>query len=207
MFQSYLFPISYAFLTFPIAALLFTVPFLIIQYRRHGYIHKYRAVLLYLLLLYMMNAFYLVILPLPKTIHNDPLDVSSYMQWIPFQFIQDIIRETSMKLDDPITGSFHPCVCAVSLPLWINCCILYWSALYDQWPHIRKMGRSCTIKGTWGADQIRWASRPIWTIIFSGRRIKYLLYLGRRTSSFCNFPDTVYNRVVWIQYSFCNSFA
>ncbi|UVI29288.1 VanZ family protein [Paenibacillus spongiae] len=103
MLQSYLFPISFAFLTFPIAALFFTLPFLIVQYRKHGYINKYRAILLYLFLLYMMNAFYLVILPLPATIHNKPLHVSSYMQLIPFHFIQDIIRETSVEIDRPAT--------------------------------------------------------------------------------------------------------
>lgn len=103
MLNFYLFPISYAFLTFPIAALLFTLPFLIVQYRRHGYIHKYRAFILYLFLLYMMNAIYLVILPLPPSIHNTPPDVSSYMQWIPFNFIQDIVRETSVNPNDPST--------------------------------------------------------------------------------------------------------
>ncbi|MCQ6563780.1 VanZ family protein [Paenibacillus mendelii] len=103
MLQSYLFPISIAFLTFPVAALFFTLPFLIVQYRKHGYINKYRAILLYLFLLYMMNALYLVILPLPATIHNKPLHVSSYMQLIPFHFIQDIIRETNVMIDRPAT--------------------------------------------------------------------------------------------------------
>ncbi|GGH31344.1 VanZ family protein [Paenibacillus segetis] len=103
MLNFYLFPISYAFLTFPIAALLFTLPFLIVQYRKHGYIHKYRAFILYLFLLYMMNAFYLIILPLPPSIHNAPPNVSSYMQWIPFHFIQDIMRETQVNPGVPAT--------------------------------------------------------------------------------------------------------
>ncbi|MFE4711695.1 VanZ family protein [Paenibacillus sp. NPDC056722] len=91
MFQSYLFPISYAFMTFPIAALFFTLPFMIVQYRRHGYIHKVRALILYLLLLYLMNAFYLVLLPLPASRHNLPPTGNS-IQSIPFQFIQDIMQ-------------------------------------------------------------------------------------------------------------------
>lgn len=61
MFHSYLFPISYAFMTFPVAALFFTLPFLIVQYRKHGYINKVRAIMLYLLLLYLMNAYFLVL--------------------------------------------------------------------------------------------------------------------------------------------------
>ncbi|NUU64329.1 VanZ family protein [Paenibacillus agri] len=91
MFQSYLFPISYAFMTFPIAALFFTLPFMIVQYRRHGYIHKVRALMLYLLLLYLMNAFYLVLLPLPASRHNLPPTGNS-IQSIPFQFVQDIMQ-------------------------------------------------------------------------------------------------------------------
>jgi glycopeptide antibiotics resistance protein len=96
MFQSYLFPISYAFMTFPIAALFFTLPFLIVQYRRHGYINKVRALMLYLLLLYLMNALYLVLLPLPASMHNLPRAGSS-IQPIPFQFIQDIMQGTRIS--------------------------------------------------------------------------------------------------------------
>ncbi|MBP1991009.1 VanZ family protein [Paenibacillus eucommiae] len=103
MLKFYLFPISYAFLTFPVAALLFTLPFLIIQYRRHGYVNKLRGALLYLFLLYLMNALFLVLLPLPASRHNAPPDVSSYMQWIPFNFIQDMLRETRVVLDKPST--------------------------------------------------------------------------------------------------------
>lgn len=90
MFHSYFFPISYAFMMFPIAAMIFTLPFLIVQYRRHGYIHKLRALILYLLLLYLMNAYFLVLLPMPSSRHN-MAPSGSIMQLIPLQFIQDII--------------------------------------------------------------------------------------------------------------------
>jgi len=103
MIDFYLFPISYAFLTFPVAAAIFTVPFLVVQYRRHGYIHKYRALILYLLLLYLLNAVYLIVLPLPPSIHNAPPDADSYFQWIPFHFLTDIARETAVVIDRPST--------------------------------------------------------------------------------------------------------
>ena len=103
MLHSYLFPISYAFFTFPIAAAFFTVPFLIVQYRRHGYIHKYRALILYLLLLYLMNAVYLILLPLPSSFHNSPPKANSYFQWIPFNFLSDIARETAVRANEPST--------------------------------------------------------------------------------------------------------
>lgn len=103
MLDFYLLPISYAFYTFPIAAAIFTLPFLIVQYRRYGYIHKYRALILYLFLLYLMNAVYLIVLPLPDSIHNSPPKAESYVQWIPFHFISDIAKETGVRLDSPAT--------------------------------------------------------------------------------------------------------
>lgn len=103
MLEAYLFPISYAFLTFPIAALLCAVPFLIVQYRKYGYFNKFRGFLLYLFLLYMMNAVYLVLLPLPASRHNAPMNVASVMQWIPLNFIQDILKETKVVWREPST--------------------------------------------------------------------------------------------------------
>ncbi|MBW4080908.1 VanZ family protein [Paenibacillus sp. S150] len=100
MFQSYLFPISYAFMSFPVAALLFTLPFMVVQYRRHGYINKVRALVLYLLLLYLLNAFYLVMLPMPASRHNLPPS-GSMIQHIPLQFIQDIRRSSAFNAEDP----------------------------------------------------------------------------------------------------------
>lgn len=102
MFQSYLFPITYAFMTFPVAALLFTLPFLIVQYRKHGYINKIRALVLYLLLLYLMNAFYLVLLPMPDSRHN--IQPSIHMiQYVPLGFIQEILANVTLSVEDPST--------------------------------------------------------------------------------------------------------
>lgn len=103
MLRFYVYPISYAFLAFPFAAALFTVPFLIVQYRRHGYIHKYRALILYLLLLYLMNAYCLIILPLPPSVHNSPPKADTAFQWVPFRFVADILRETGANVDQPGT--------------------------------------------------------------------------------------------------------
>ncbi|WP_020618217.1 VanZ family protein [Paenibacillus daejeonensis] len=99
MLQHYISPVTQAFLTFPFAAMLFTLPFLIVQYRRHGYINKWRGFLLYLFLLYLMNAFFLVLLPMPPTRHNEP--PQQVMQLIPFIFIQDILRETNVDFSKP----------------------------------------------------------------------------------------------------------
>ncbi|MEC2345227.1 MULTISPECIES: VanZ family protein [Paenibacillus] len=102
MFKSYLYPVTFAFGVFPIAALLFTLPFLVVQYRRHGYVNKVRALVLYLFLLYLMNAIFLVMLPLPTSRHNLPLSGGA-LQLIPFHFIHDIMKETSIVPGEPST--------------------------------------------------------------------------------------------------------
>lgn len=102
MYQSYVFPIAYAFIAFPFAAALFTVPFLMVQYRKYGYIHKVRAIMLYLLLLYLMNAFFLVILPLPSSRHNPAL-ANGDLQLLPLQFVYDFLKETSVSFKHPST--------------------------------------------------------------------------------------------------------
>lgn len=102
MLRDYLYPVTFAFGVFPIAALLFTLPFLVVQYRRHGYVNKVRALVLYLFLLYLMNAIFLVMLPLPASRHNQPLSGGA-LQLIPFHFIHDIMKETAIVPGEPST--------------------------------------------------------------------------------------------------------
>ncbi|MCS7464338.1 VanZ family protein [Paenibacillus doosanensis] len=103
MLESYLFPIRYALLTFPLAALLFTLPFLIVQYRKYGYVNGFRGFAMYALLLYMITAYYLVILPLPDTVHTCTGPGKSYIQPVPLQFVNDFLRETRVRFDQPST--------------------------------------------------------------------------------------------------------
>lgn len=106
--NEYLFPIKTALITFPIAAFFLTLPFLIIQYRKYGYVNKYRAVILYSMLLYGISAYYLVILPLPTSIHNCATReaITQYMQLTPFTFVRDTLRETHVSLSSP-TSFIH----------------------------------------------------------------------------------------------------
>jgi len=94
-----------AFATFLVLAFALTVPFLIYQYRKYNYINKFRALILYSFLYYCLVAFYLIILPLPPT-----RDTCSWIpagrqfyQLVPFNFIKDIIKETSVVLSNPAT--------------------------------------------------------------------------------------------------------
>ena len=54
-----------ALVLFPLAALLITMPFLIHHYRKFGSITFPRVFLVYSFVLYLMCAYFLVILPLP----------------------------------------------------------------------------------------------------------------------------------------------
>nr|WP_028544165.1 VanZ family protein [Paenibacillus taiwanensis] len=101
--NAYLFPIKQAIITFPFIALALTTPFLIVQYRKYGYVNKLRSVVLYSLLLYLLSAYYLVILPLPADFSNCLREGSlwSYMQTKPFTFINDIRKETVINWSSP----------------------------------------------------------------------------------------------------------
>jgi glycopeptide antibiotics resistance protein len=104
----YIIPIKTAVITFPVFAAIFTLPFLIYQYRKHAYINYYRALILYSFLLYLIIAYYLIILPLPKT--QDVLSLqkpgTEHTQLVPFKFMSDILNETKVQIIKPSTY-FH----------------------------------------------------------------------------------------------------
>ena len=97
--HDYIIPIQTAFFVFPFIAFLFTFPYMLYQYRKFGSIPALRTIIVYSFILYLMNAYFLVILPLP------PIDeVAHYTtpttQLIPFQFIVDWINETHIVWND-----------------------------------------------------------------------------------------------------------
>lgn len=101
----YLESIKTATLIFPFIALVFTLPFLLFQYKKYGYINKIKLIVSYSLLFFFINAYFLVILPLPEMHHVEKLrkPLIEYMQLIPFTFIADILRETKVQLNLPST--------------------------------------------------------------------------------------------------------
>ena len=62
----YLNVIGTAFFVFPILAFIFTIPYLIFQYKTFGAIPLLRSAILYSFILYCLTAYFLVILPLPS---------------------------------------------------------------------------------------------------------------------------------------------
>ena len=85
--KAYLFPIQMGFLIFPVLAALFTLPYMIHQYRKFGAMLLTRIMIVYSMILYFLCAYFMVILPLPK---EDIPRLSQTMQLIPFNFINEI---------------------------------------------------------------------------------------------------------------------
>jgi len=95
--MAYLTIIKYAALCFPLIALLFTMPFILNQYHKYGAISFFKSVLLYLFIFYLICAYFLVILPLPK-ISDVAKMTSPRTQLIPFSFVMDFLSKSSLDI-------------------------------------------------------------------------------------------------------------
>lgn len=93
----YKIPIEYAFIVFPFVAFILTIPFLIHQYRKFGSIPMLKSAVFYSMILYLICAYFLVMLPLPS-IEKVKLMTGPTTQLRPFQFILDIIATTSFDI-------------------------------------------------------------------------------------------------------------
>lgn len=103
--ERYFEPIKVALVTFPFIAAIFTLPFLVFQYKSYGYVNRIRVVVVYSLLLFLISAYYLVILPLPsiKSVGAIKRPIIGYMQLVPFTFVSDFLKETKVQWAEPIT--------------------------------------------------------------------------------------------------------
>ena len=72
---------------------------MVVQYMKYGSISKFRTLILFSFALYMLSAYYLIILPLPNP---DTLKDATgpFMQLIPFGFIHDFIIQTTLNIKD-----------------------------------------------------------------------------------------------------------
>lgn len=97
--QAYAYPVEQALVQFPVIAVLLTIPYMFINYRKYGSVSLLRSVIWFSFLLYLQCAYYLVILPLP-----DPADTANstgpFTQLIPFHFITEFVTNTDLQLLD-----------------------------------------------------------------------------------------------------------
>ena len=97
--MDYITIIKYATLAFPVVAFLFLLPFILIEYHKYGSISFFKSVIIYVFIYYLICAYFLVILPLPK-IRDVAKMTGPYMQLQPFKFVSDFINKSSFVLTD-----------------------------------------------------------------------------------------------------------
>ena len=97
--STFSYAIKMAIILFPIVALIFTIPYIIYQYHKYGSISSYRSIIVYSFLLYLMSAYFLVILPLPSIETVSKMTTPSY-NLIPFQFISEIFSLSDFVVSD-----------------------------------------------------------------------------------------------------------
>lgn len=97
--SSFSYSIKTALVLFPIVALIFTLPYIFYQYHKYGSIHPVRSIILYSFLLYLMSAYFLVILPLPSIESVSKMTIPSY-NFQPFHFVSEILHKTNFHVSD-----------------------------------------------------------------------------------------------------------
>ena len=98
-------------LVFPLIAALFTLPYAVYQYNRHGSVSKYRTLIIYSFMLYMLIAFFMVCLPLPDRASTVGNTWHEYHNLIPF-------RQIWLYWHDKVLGIETIKAYLVSMSLW-----------------------------------------------------------------------------------------
>jgi glycopeptide antibiotics resistance protein len=103
----YQIPIIAALLLFPVLAGLFLIPFAYRMYHRYGHIPLWRTFVFYSFVYYILALIFYIVLPLPVVTPNfcTIYHTATIPQLHPFQFLNDIARETSgLGLHDVLTS-------------------------------------------------------------------------------------------------------
>lgn len=98
--HTYLETIKQAAISFPAIAVIFTIPYLIYNYKKYGSIMSLRLWIIYSFILYMLITYCLIILPLPSAEKAQALS-GHHMQLNPLNFIFDIIKNTKIDINHP----------------------------------------------------------------------------------------------------------
>ncbi|ANS52179.1 permease (plasmid) [Bacillus thuringiensis] len=103
--ETYLLSIKTAFIIFLIVVSIVSIPFLLWQYKKYGYIHYFHTFIVYSLLLYGISVYCLVIFPLPATFNTCSIQKLGMQHYslVPFTFVTDFLRETNVIWNSPMT--------------------------------------------------------------------------------------------------------
>ena len=97
--NSYMTSILTACVIFPLVAAVFTLPFVIIHYRRYGGIPVIRVMIVYSFILYSMCALFLTVLPLPKISAVEAMKPKP-VGLVPFQDLTEALEKAGFVLND-----------------------------------------------------------------------------------------------------------
>ena len=97
--MSYGIAIKTALICFPILLILLFLPYIIREYHKYGSVYWFRGFILFSFILYLMVAYFLVILPLPTMEEVMALDTPR-TRFIPFAFVTDFFKESGFVLTD-----------------------------------------------------------------------------------------------------------
>ena len=100
--SQYIEPVKSALVLFPFVALVLTLPYMLFQYRRYGAVLLLRTAIVYSFVLYLMCAYFLVILPLPDVETVSSL-TSARVQLIPFREVADLLHNAGVDPCRPAT--------------------------------------------------------------------------------------------------------
>ena len=98
--HTYIDTIKQAGIIFPPIAIVFTIPYLIYNYKKYGSIWSLRIWIIYSFILYLICTYCLIILPLPTPEKAQALN-GYHTQLIPFNFIADIISRSHVQVSNP----------------------------------------------------------------------------------------------------------
>ncbi len=97
--EKYINIIQIAFITFPFIALLITIPYMIKEYRKYGSLTPFKTIMVYSFVLYMITAYFMVIMPLPSR-SEVALMTQPCKQLEPFYFIKVMNHSTNFIIND-----------------------------------------------------------------------------------------------------------
>ncbi|MHC5247879.1 VanZ family protein [Enterococcus sp. LJL90] len=100
--NAYTMPILNAILWFPFIALLVSLPFFVIQYRRYGRFTISRGLILYAFVFYLLCAYFLVILPLPAREAVAEMTGPRY-NLVFGKSLSDFLSQTVFRISEPST--------------------------------------------------------------------------------------------------------
>ena len=100
--STYLIPIQVAMIVFPIIAFCLTLPYAIYQYYKYGAIPILRTLIIFSFIYYLINAYFMTILPLPS-VESVAKMTSPTMKLTPFYSVPQIIKASPFVWNQPST--------------------------------------------------------------------------------------------------------